>query len=74
MKISNQVDFETFYFQSLLESIKKQGDTKFEGAMQTNLGKFVDFLSSGENPLASIEKLARVQGTSDISIFFSDLI
>ena len=74
MKISNQVDFETFYFQSLLESIKKQGDTKFEGAMQINLGKFVDFLSSGENPLASIEKLARVQGTSDISIFFSDLI
>ena len=74
MNISNQVDFETFYFHSLLESIRKQSENRFEGVMYQNLDKFVDFLSSGENPLASIEKLARVQGTSDISIFFSDLI
>jgi chemotaxis protein histidine kinase CheA/ActR/RegA family two-component response regulator len=74
MNISNQVDFETFYFHSLLESIRKQSENRFEGAMYQNLDKFVDFLSSGENPLASIDQLARVQGTSDISIFFSDLI
>lgn len=74
MNISNQVDFETFYFHSLLESIKSNAGDKFEGAMQKNLNRFIDFLSSGDSPLDSIEKLASLQGTSDVSIFFSDLI
>ena len=38
------------------------------------LQNFIDFLSFEISPLDSIEKLAHLQGTSDLSIFFADLI
>ncbi len=74
MDLNQLVDFETFYFYSLLENIKQKGSSKLDESLRSDLSDFVEFLMSGSSPLDSIEKLARRQGTSDISIFFSDII
>jgi len=68
------VDFDTFYYIQLLESIKDQGKEKFSDSRQQELQRFVEFLLEGENPVENIEKLAGASGTSDMSIFFSDLM
>jgi chemotaxis protein histidine kinase CheA/ActR/RegA family two-component response regulator len=74
MNLQNAVDFETFYFYSLLETINKKGLNSLDHSLHDPLKDFLEFLSEGATPLDSIEKLARRQGTSDVSIFFSDLI
>ena len=74
MNIKEAIDFETYYFQSLLETIVKKSQDKLDEPLQQSVQNFVDFLSSEISPLNSIEKLAHLQGTSDLSIFFSDLI
>jgi len=74
MNVQKAVDFETFYFFSLLETIEKKAKPALDAALQKSLHHLVRFISSGQTPLESIEKLARVQGTSDLSIFFSDLM
>ncbi|MBN2365650.1 MAG: hypothetical protein EH225_06655, partial [Calditrichaeota bacterium] len=74
MDLEHTIDFETFYFYSLLENIKKKGQNTLESSLQSDLNDFVEFLLSGSSPLDSIEKLAHRQGTSDISIFFADII
>ncbi len=74
MDLQKAVDFESFYFHSLLEMIRKNGNQKLPSSVHDSLNSFVDFLASGTTPLDSIEKLARLQGTSDLSIFFSDLV
>ena len=74
MKIKEAIDFETFYYHSLLENIIKKSQDKLPESLQQSIQNFVDFLSSETSPLSSIEKLAHLQGTSDLSIFFSDLI
>ncbi len=74
MNLQNAVDFETFYFYSLLETINMKGIHTLDPSLHDPLKDFLDFLSEGSTPLDSIEKLARRQGTSDVSIFFSDLI
>ncbi len=68
------VDFDTFYYIQLLESIEKQGKEKFPDSRQQELQRFVEFLLEGDNPVENIEKLAGASGTSDVSIFFSDLM
>lgn len=74
MNLNNTIDFESFYFVSLLEMINKQGAEKLDASMRQSLSSFVEFLSAEETPLENIEKLARLEGTSDMSIFFSDLL
>ncbi len=74
MTYNYPVDFETFYFIQLLEVIKERGKDKFKGNTQANLNKFIDYMFLEDSPLENIEKLARIQGTSDVSIFFSDLL
>ncbi len=74
MKKNNPVNFETFYYHRLLEKIKEMGQDKLEAPQRKNLEHFVNFLLSDENPLEGIEKMARIPGTSDLSIFFMDLI
>ncbi|UCF64160.1 MAG: hypothetical protein JSW33_16605 [bacterium] len=74
MKINEAIDFETFYYHRLLEIIIKKSQEKLPESLQQSVQNFVDFLSSEISPLMSIEKLAHLQGTSDLSIFFSDLI
>ncbi len=74
MEYNYPVDFETYYFVQLLEGIKKLAKTRIDDSLLGSLNKFVDFLFMGDLPLENIEKLARIQGTSDISIFFSDLM
>jgi chemotaxis protein histidine kinase CheA/ActR/RegA family two-component response regulator len=74
MNVQKAVDFETFYFLSLLETIEKKAKTELSADLRESLHNFIQFVSSGLTPLDSIEKLARVQGTSDLSIFFSDLL
>ena len=61
MNSLHPVDFETFYFFSLLDLIKKSGKNKLDDSMQKNLGQFVDFLETGETPIDSIERIARFQ-------------
>lgn len=73
MNIKNVVDFETFYFFSLLETIEKKAKNKLSASLQKTLRRLIQFIWRGTSPLDSIEKLARIQGTSDLSIFFSDL-
>lgn len=73
MNIQNAVDFETFYFFSLLETIEKKARSKLSASLQKSLHRLIQFIWRGTSPLDSIEKLARIQGTSDLSIFFSDL-
>lgn len=74
MKISQPVDFETFSFIFLLEMIEKQGNESLTGSLREKLNRFIAFLREGENPPARVEDLARLPGTSDLSIFFSDLM
>jgi uncharacterized protein YbgA (DUF1722 family) len=74
MNIKEAIDFETYYFHSLLDTILKKSMDKLDESLQQSVQNFVDFLSSEISPLNSIEKLAHLQGTSDLSIFFSDLI
>src|SRR4030043_194510 len=74
MNVQKAVDFETFYFFSLLETIEKKAKRTLDASLRKSLHHLVQFISTGQTPLESIEKLARVQGTSDLSIFFSDLI
>jgi HPt (histidine-containing phosphotransfer) domain-containing protein len=74
MNLNEAVDFETFYFHNLLETIVKKSENIFDESLQQSLQNFMDFLSSELSPLESIEKLAQLQGTSDLSIFFADLI
>lgn len=74
MNLNEAVDFETFYFHNLLETIVKKSENTFDESLQQSLQNFMDFLSSELSPLESIEKLAQLQGTSDLSIFFADLI
>ena len=74
MDIQRSVDFETFYFLRLLETIMEQGKSTLDGSLNQSLNTFLNFLSSGATPIENIEKLAQLQGTSDVSIYFSDLL
>lgn len=74
MSIAHKIDFETYYFIHLVEDIKTEGGKKFTGEEFNNLEQFASFLLKGEDPLRNIEELAQLPQTSDISIFFSDLV
>lgn len=68
------VNFETFYFFNLLDKIEKTGRNTYDDTQLNYLEKFLDYLSESDTASSSIEKLIRFKSTSDLSIFFSDIL
>ncbi|MFZ0391880.1 MAG: response regulator [Calditrichia bacterium] len=74
MNYQKAVDFETYYFVELMHRVKTQGEAALPEEKNQQLCRFADRMVARENPLDSVEQLARRQLTSDMSIFFSDLL
>ncbi len=74
MKSSSTVNFETFYFFKLLETIRENGVQKYNREDQRYLDRFVDYLNREETAQENIEKLALSQTTGDLALFFSDIV
>lgn len=74
MNVNTSVNFESFYYFELLEKIRKGGEAQYGAEAQKYLGKLLEFLESEDDALVSIENLAGAQSTSDLAIFFSDII
>lgn len=74
MKSSSTVNFETFYFFKLLETIRENGAQKYNREDQRYLDRFVDYLNREETAQENIEKLALSQTTGDLALFFSDIV
>ena len=68
------VNFETFYFFNLLEKIKDSGKRVYDDSQLNYLEQFLNYLFESESASSSIEKLVQFKSTSDLSIFFSDLL
>lgn len=74
MREDRVINFDTFYFLELLESIRNKGQVQLSKADFQHLTNFLHFLGSEPDVHASIEKLANYQSTGDLSLFFSDII
>jgi chemosensory pili system protein ChpA (sensor histidine kinase/response regulator) len=74
MKSITTVNFETFYFFELLETIQKNGASKYDHHSTNYLDKLIDYLKNEKTAQESIEKLAISPATSDLAIFFSDIL
>ncbi|NOX38343.1 MAG: response regulator [Calditrichaeota bacterium] len=68
------VSFESYYFMELLNTIQNQGKQIYDGEAYDYLMKFVQFLTREEDAFQNIENLANYQKTSDLAIFFSDIL
>lgn len=68
------VNFETFYYFSLLEKIRETAQKTYSGSQLKSLEEFLDYLIEPQDAMSSIEKLTRFRGSSDLSIFFSDIL
>ncbi len=68
------VNFETFYFFELLEKIRQDSRETYDKESQEYLEKLLQYLESEPDAHRSIEKLAGAQSTSDLAIFFSDIL
>jgi chemotaxis protein histidine kinase CheA/ActR/RegA family two-component response regulator len=74
MKQDLSVSFETYYYFHLLDKIREKGKDALDQPQMGNLESFLDYLKDSENAWASIEKLLDFRSTSDLSIFFSDVL
>ena len=74
MTAKTSVSFETYYFLELLEKIRKDGKKQYQPADYDYLVRFLDYLKDDNDAHVSIEKIARAQSTSDLAIFFSDIL
>lgn len=74
MKSTPAVNFKTFYFLELLETIRESGAKKYDKKSTNYLKKFVEYLQSEKTAQEGIEKIAMHPSTSDLAIFFSDLL
>lgn len=74
MTAKTSVSFETYYFLELLEKIRKDGKQQYQPADYDYLVRFLDYLKEDNDAHVSIEKIARAQSTSDLAIFFSDIL
>ncbi|RMF61970.1 MAG: hypothetical protein D6748_00505, partial [Calditrichaeota bacterium] len=74
MNTTTPLDFRSFYFYELLSTIRKQSADSYGEEELGYLRKLLDFLECEENAQNGIEKLARSQLTSDLAIFFSDML
>ena len=68
------VNFETFYFFNLLDKIEETGRNTYDNFQLNYLEQFLTYLSESDTAQSSIEKLIRFKSTSDLSIFFSDIL
>ncbi len=68
------VSFESYYFVELLNTIQNQGKKIYDGEAYDCLMKFVQYLSREEDAFQNIENLANYHKTSDLAIFFSDIL
>jgi chemotaxis protein histidine kinase CheA/CheY-like chemotaxis protein len=74
MRYDIPVNFDTFYYNHLLEKIRVNGSGKYQSDSLELLNKFLDYLLQDNEAFASIENLVNFQSTSDLSIFFSDIL
>ena len=74
MKSKMAVNFETYYFFQLLEHVRKGGFETYDEENKAYLDKLLTYLENENDALESIEKLASMQSTSDLAIFFSDIL
>ncbi len=74
MNTSTPVNFETYYFHELLDNIRKGGEKEYDEESREYLEKLLTFLEAEEDAQTSIEKLAKAQSTSDLAIFFYDIL
>jgi len=68
------VNFETYYYFQLLDRIREIGKDTYAQPQTGHLEHFLDYLIDSEDAVASIEKLINFRSTSDLSIFFSDIL
>ncbi|MEL6821232.1 MAG: hypothetical protein AAFP70_05705, partial [Calditrichota bacterium] len=66
--------FESFYFFQLLDKIRANGQQQYEKDDISYLETLLNYMESEEDAHSSIEKLAIAQDTSDLAIFFSDIL
>lgn len=74
MKSTTAVNFETFYFNELISNIHKNGQKSYTPESWEYLEKLLQSLDFDADAQESIEKLAGSQQTSDLAIFFSDIL
>ena len=74
MQTPNEINFATFYFNELLKTIRNKASESYDEEAQTYLNRLIDSLQVRENAHDSIETLAASQSTSDLAIFFSDIL
>ncbi|MBD3225350.1 MAG: hypothetical protein GF313_11505, partial [Caldithrix sp.] len=70
---TKNISFNTFFMNDLLERTLQDGKKKFQDEHYTIYEALIRFLTSEEDMLTQIEKLAHLQGTSELSIFLFDL-
>ncbi len=74
MNANMAVSFETFYYNQLLTRIEEKSPGKYAPEHLEPLQRLLGFLRKEDDAQSSIEKLAGIQSTSDLAIFFSDLL
>ncbi len=74
MKPNIPVDYETFYFSQLLSKISNDSSEQYNQEEKKCLTRLVDFLHEEDHAQDNIEKLAGSTHTSDLAIFFSDVL
>ncbi len=74
MKPTSPINFRSFYYLELLSLIRKEGLKSLAQPQQDYLVRLLDLLEEEEDAQESIEKLAQSQTTSDLAIFFSDIL
>lgn len=74
MRNDSTVNFETYYYFQLLDKIREAGKDTYAHHQINYLEHFLDYLKDSEDAVSSIEKLVDFRSTSDLSIFFSDIL
>ena len=74
MQTPNDINFDTFYFNELLKTIQEKGSESYDQHSRGYLNKLISALQQYETAQESVEKLAAFQTTSDLAIFFSDIL
>ncbi|MGH1362892.1 MAG: Hpt domain-containing protein [Calditrichia bacterium] len=74
MNANMPTTFESFYFFQLLDKIRANGRQHYPKEDVSFLETLLAFMETEEDAHSSIEKIAIAQDTSDLAIFFSDIL
>ncbi|RMG63191.1 MAG: response regulator [Calditrichaeota bacterium] len=74
MRSDTPIGFETFYFLELLNRIRQAAPSILDEARRQNLEQLLHQLQGQATAFEGVEKLAQHQLTSDLSIFFGDVL